>query len=256
MSAAGLECRELTLARRDARGSERRVLDAIDATFAPGDLSLVRGSTGAGKSSLLHLLAGLLRPTSGEVWAAGEPVSRYLGSHRDRWRRQVGLVFQVSQLWPDLSAAENVMLPLVPSGGSLSDIRRRVSEALEQVGALALAERVATELSVGEQQRVALARALVVEPVFLLADEPTAHQDPEGIDLVMAGLDRARDRGATVVVASHDPRLLDGCFAQRQWRLEAGQLGLHTETCSGPSDPGQRAGRDGHRIDSQERGDD
>jgi ABC-type lipoprotein export system ATPase subunit len=224
MTTPGLECRALTLIRRDGRGSQRKIFDAIDATFAPGELSLVRGSTGAGKSSLLHLLAGLLRPTSGEVWAAGEPVSRYLGSHRDRWRQGVGLVFQVSQLWPDLSAGENVMLPLVPRGRSLAAIRRRVAEALEQVGALAFAERAAMELSVGEQQRVALARALVVEPAYLLADEPTAHQDPEGLELVMTGLDRMRDRGATVVLASHDPRVIEGSFAQRQWRLEAGQL--------------------------------
>ena len=224
-SQGGLECRELTLLRRDGAGADRPVLDAVEATFAAGELAVVSGPTGAGKSTLLHLLAGLLRPTSGEVWAGGEPVSRYRGAHRDRWRRQVGLVLQsTSQLWPDLTAAENVMLPLVPRGGSRAALRRRVTAAMERLGTLDLAARAAAELSVGEQQRVAVARALVVEPTYLLADEPTAHQDPAGLDRVMAALTAARDAGATVVVASHDPRLIDGSYDQHRFQLDDGRL--------------------------------
>ncbi len=246
MSKGGLECRSLTLVRRDGAGAERPILDELDGTFTPGELAVVSGATGAGKSTLLHLLGGLLRPTSGEVLAGGEPVSRFLGSHRDRWRRQVGLVFQgTNQLWPDLTAAENVMLPLVPQGQTPAVLRRRVAAAMDRLGTLSLAKRDARELSVGEQQRVAVARALVVEPIYLLADEPTAHQDPAGLELVMGALTKVRDGGATVVVASHDPRVVGGSYAARDWRLDEGRLvssadpkAVPTDSESPPSSPG------------------
>ncbi|MBW2455307.1 MAG: ATP-binding cassette domain-containing protein [Deltaproteobacteria bacterium] len=255
MSEGGLECRRLTLVRRDGAGAERPVLDELEATFAAGQLAVVSGVTGAGKSTLLHLLAGLLRPTSGEVWAGGESVSRFLGSHRDRWRRQVGLVFQgTNQLWPDLTAAENVMLPLVPRGQGQAALRRRVAAAMDRLGTLTLGQRAAGELSVGEQQRVAVARALVVAPTYLLADEPTAHQDPAGLELVMAALTEAREGGTTVVVASHDPRVVDGSYAERHWRLDEGRLVAGADpvapaTDSEPPSSSQRRGTDGKAGD-------
>lgn len=237
MSEGGLECRSLTLVRRDGAGAERPVLDEVEVSFGAGQLAVVSGATGAGKSTLLHLLAGLLRPTSGEVWAAGEPVSRFLGSHRDLWRRQVGLVFQgTNQLWPDLTAAENVMLPLVPRGGSHGALRERAAAAMDRLGTLLLAKRAAGELSVGEQQRLAVARALVVAPTYLLADEPTAHQDPAGLELVMAALTDARDGGATVVVASHDPRVVGGSTADQHCRLGEGQLVAGAEPVAAATD--------------------
>ncbi len=219
-----LSCHNVRLMRRAVDGTERAVLDGVDADFPFGAITLISGPTGAGKSTLLHLLACLLRPTAGEVRAEGEPVSRWITAHRDRWRRQVGILFQTPSLVPDLTVLENVMLPLVPRGGGLAEIRRRAVESLDRAGAAHLAGLTASILSGGEGQRSALARAIAAEPRFLVADEPTAHQDDDGAKLVMDALLTERDRGAALIVAGHDHRLLSAGFADRRHRLAAGRL--------------------------------
>lgn len=221
---AGLSCHDVRLMRRSVKGSERAVLDGVNADFFVGSLALIVGPTGAGKSTLLYLLAGLLRPAAGEIRADGDPVSRWITAHRDQWRRQVGILFQMPSLAPDLTVLENVMLPLMPRGGALTDIRNRARKCLERTGAVHLAGFPAATLSGGEGQRAALARALTVEPRFLIADEPTAHQDDGGAEIVMAVLKTERDRGAAVIVAGHDHRLLAADFADTRYRLAAGRL--------------------------------
>lgn len=220
----GLECSELTLERRAASGERRTVLDALDVRFDAGELAVLHGPTGAGKSSLLHVLAGLLRPTGGEIRADGQPVSRWLGAHRDRFRRRVGLAFQHPQLWLGMSALENVMLPLVVRGGRLSRHRREAAGALDRLGAGGLGRRDVAELSAGEQQRVGLARALVGRPDYVLVDEPSAHQDETGVELIRAALREETERDAAVVVATHDPRLVESGSIDRRWRLEGHRL--------------------------------
>ena len=224
MTGPGLACRDVSLVRAGPSGEPRTVLDGVSAAFRRGRVSLVAGPMGAGKSSLLQLLGGLLRPTAGEVLADGEPVSRWTAGHRDRWRRGVGYVFQQTHLWADLTGLENVLLPLVPRGGRLSALRARSNETLDRLGALDLAPRRVRELSGGERQRVALARALVTRPSFLLVDEPTAHQDEEGVGLVLETLASAVEWDAVVVVASHDPRVLDAPGFRDRRRLVRGRL--------------------------------
>lgn len=221
---AGLSCHDVRLLRRAVDGTERAVLDGVDADFPVGGISLILGPTGAGKSTLLHLLACLIRPTSGEVRADGEPVSRWITAHRDRWRRRVGILFQTPSLVPDLTVLENVMLPLIPRGGGLAEIRRRAGDCLDRASAGHLAGLPAAILSGGEGQRAALARAIAAEPRFLIADEPTAHQDDDGAKIVMDVFLAERDRGAAVIVAGHDHRLLSAGFADRRHRLAAGRL--------------------------------
>jgi ABC-type lipoprotein export system ATPase subunit len=233
--------------RRDRAGHQRTVLRELSARFGPGRCTLLLGPTGSGKTTLLHLLAGLLLPTAGEVLAAGEPVSRWRTAHRDRWRRQVGLCFQRSELWPELSALENVLVPMVPLGMTLGELRRRGRGALARVGAEQLAARPAGELSVGERQRVELARALALTPRYLLADEPTAHQDDLGLQTVERVLTEEARRGATVVVAAHDPRVLEAQWAGPTYRLAQGRLSALEESGKradrGASEP-VTAGRD------------
>ncbi len=219
MSTPPLRCEGLVFAR-----GERRILDGIDATFAPAEVSLVAGPTGSGKSTLLHLLSGLLRPTEGTVFAGDAPISRWTAGHRDRWRRDVGVALQDPHLLPGLTALENVILPLVPRGEPLAELRRRAAGALESLGAARLAGEMSGALSGGERQRVGLARALVSEPGYLLVDEPTAHQDDGGVGIVVAALEAARARGAVVVASAHDPRLLEAGLAGRTLRLVAGRL--------------------------------
>lgn len=224
MSAGGFECRGITVRRRAASGAARAVLDGLDATFPAATLTLIGGPTGAGKSTLLQLLAGLTRPDQGVVSAGGAPISRWIAAHRDRWRQQLGIVFQSPQLLPGLTVLENTMLPLVPRGLGRAELRRRASDALGRAGVEHLAARDPSELSGGEQQRASLARAIVVAPRFLLADEPVAHQDDGGLEIVATVLRAARDDGATVVVVSHDPRLAAAGLAHARLVLDAGRL--------------------------------
>jgi len=202
MTLARLETRGL----EHARGGDGLRLRLPDTVFAAGTLTLLTGATGTGKTTLLHLLAGLLRPTTGEILADGEAVSRWTAAHRDRWRRDVGLLLQHAPLLEDRRADENVLAPLVPRPGPTADKLTAAAAALAAVGSQDLAARPVRELSGGERQRVALARALAPRPAVLLLDEPTAHQDDGRIPGILAAAHAARDRGAVVVVASHDPR--------------------------------------------------
>ncbi|MGD8721014.1 MAG: ATP-binding cassette domain-containing protein, partial [Desulfobacterales bacterium] len=176
------------------------------------------------KSTLLHVLAGLLRPIQGKVVVDGEAVSRWVSSHRDRWRRRVGIVFQHDRLLGDLSAVENVLLPLVPRGGDLKECRRSALAALGRLNVDPLADKLVRNLSGGERQRVAIARALVAQPSFLFADEPTAHQDHKSTEEILKTLAAAAAAGAVVVVTAHDPRILEAGATGGRFRLEQGRL--------------------------------
>ena len=129
MYLSGLACHQLGF----ARPGRKPVLEMLQARFAPGQATLISAPTGTGKSTLLHLLGGLLRPTSGEVWADGQPVSRWPAPHRDRWRRQVGMVFQHLNLVPDLSVMENVLLPCIPTASSYTALIQRAGALLKQL---------------------------------------------------------------------------------------------------------------------------
>ncbi len=220
----GIECRRLTVARRASDGREKVVIDDLSAQFETGQMAVISGATGAGKSTLLHVLAGLLRPVQGEVVVDGEAVSRWVSSHRDRWRRRVGIVFQHDRLLGDLSAVENVVLPLIPRGGGLKECRRSALAALSRLSVDPLADKLVRNLSGGERQRVAIARALVAQPSFLFADEPTSHQDHKSTEEILKTLAAAAAAGAVVVVTAHDPRILEAGVTGGRFRLVQGRL--------------------------------
>ena len=219
-----LQCDAVSLVRSAPGRGERTLLDEVSATFPGGQIALITGATGAGKSTLIHVLGGLLRPTSGTIYAGDTAVSRWVAGHRDRWRRTVGLALQSAHLLGDLTVHENVLLPLVPRFRRLERARARVEQALQAVDADALSRAPVGTLSGGQRQRVALARAVVGEPDYLLADEPTAHQDNDGANRVIAVLDAARARGAVVVVTAHDPRLIEGVGPDQHFHLADGRL--------------------------------
>ena len=224
MGVQQLEARSVSFARNRAGRAVAPQLADIALTAASGRITVLAGATGAGKTTLLYLLGGLLRPTAGEILADGEPISRWTASHRDRWRRHVGLLFQHAELIGDLSAAENVVLPLVPRLGSLATKRAAAMRALAVLDVAELAGQATRELSGGERQRVALARAVVGGPDVLLLDEPTAHQDDAQVQRIFGVMRQARERGAVVVVASHDPRVLRAGLADDAHQLVAGRL--------------------------------
>jgi len=204
-----------------ALGSVAPAIDDACLSCAARELVVIEGPSGSGKSTLLSLMAGLRRPTSGQVLAEGQPVSRFTAHHRDLFRRRVGFLPQRLHLFEDLSALENVLLPLLPRTTS-EPIIERAQALLEELEVPP--DRAALALSGGEQQRAALARALITSPDFLLLDEPTAHQDLARVDLVAKRLEGERKRGAAVLVAAHDPRLSGLLTVARRYALISGRL--------------------------------
>lgn len=219
-----IECRCLTVAYPTPGRPDRVVLDGVNALFASGTISLVSGPTGVGKTTLLHALAGMIRPTAGEVIAGGQAVSRWRSHYRDLYRRRIGVIFQQHWHIGDLTVMENVTLPLLPRGGRLADIRRRAVSALEDLSIGHLAGSSVNRLSGGERQRVSIARALVGRPAVVLADEPTAHQDDDATGRILDLLVNLTSMGATVVIAAHDPRVATAAIFDDRYELTGGRL--------------------------------
>ena len=220
----GLTCHRLDFRWPSKHTDEPLVLKSVEAVFSPGTVNLVTGDTGSGKSTLLHLLAGLLRPTAGEVWADGLPVSRWPSRHRDPWRQQVGIVFQHLALIPDLTVAENILLPMIPRRIAWSRMQDEILRQLDHADLSPLADSPTSILSGGQRQRLAIARALVASPRFILADEPTAFQDDHHAAQIRAQLRRTARDGAVVVICSHDPRLRSSHEMDRRYHLASGTL--------------------------------
>jgi putative ABC transport system ATP-binding protein len=188
-------------------GPHGPLLDEVSLRARPGRMLAVTGSSGAGKTTLLSVLGGLLRPDTGTVAYDGQEV----GTRDGEPRRGTALVLQTYGLVPSLTAEENVAVALRAHAVAPEEANGRARAALDRVGVGDLAERLVTELSGGQLQRVAVARALAVEPDVLLADEPTSELDEVNRDLVVGELRVEADRGAVVVVATHDPEVADRC---------------------------------------------
>jgi ABC-type lipoprotein export system ATPase subunit len=220
-----LVCQNLSLFRRRPDGSERTILEEVNATLNAGEGAMISGKTGAGKSTLLHLLAGILRPSRGQITANGQPISRWNTFHRDRWRRQVGIIFQHPHLINDFTVLENVILPMIPRGNSISQLRKLAWEALDTFEISHLAKQKVLSLSGGEKQRVSIARAIISRPAILIADEPTAHQDDQGAAMIIEKFAGWKLPHTIMIVAAHDPRWTEhGSFADKHLLLENGRL--------------------------------
>ena len=198
------------------------ILRDIDFTLAPRETAAIVGASGSGKSTLLSIIAGLDTPTSGTVRLAGQDIFAINEDDRAALRAQkVGFVFQSFQLMGNLTALENVMLPL-----ELSNVKNARAMALEMLKRVGLGERLShypKVLSGGEQQRVALARAFVVQPAVLLADEPTGSLDFATGDTVMQLMfELNRELGTTLVLVTHDKAIAARC--ERRIVIEAGQI--------------------------------
>jgi putative ABC transport system ATP-binding protein len=198
------------------------ILDDIDFSLQPRESAAIVGASGSGKSTLLSLMAGLDTPSQGTVVLAGEDLFALDEDARAAVRAQrVGFVFQSFQLLPNLTALENVMLPLELLGRS--GARAAATEMLGRVGLSERLKHYPRVLSGGEQQRVALARAFVVEPAVLLADEPTGSLDFATGERVMGLMfDMNREAGTTLVLVTHDRAIAARC--DRQLHIEAGRL--------------------------------
>ena len=209
-------------------------LHHVSLRIAPGEYAAVVGPSGSGKSTLMHLLGCLDTPTAGEIALNGRDVSTLRPGELSRVRgEEIGFVFQGFQLLPQLTALENVAMPLLLAGVPKRQREARAASLLARVG---LGERLRHrphQLSGGQQQRVAIARALVRDPPVLLADEPTGNLDGDATREVLALLAQLHREGRTVVLITHDPRV--AACAQRQLQVRGGRvLGGETFFSPGP----------------------
>jgi cell division transport system ATP-binding protein len=193
----------------------REALSGVSFSIAAGELAFLTGHSGAGKSSILKLIALIERPTRGQVIINSQNTSRIKPRGIPQFRRQLGMVFQDHKLLHDRPVADNVALPLIIAGVPRREIDKRVRAALDQVGLLDKEKSRPLELSTGEQQRVGIARSIVAKPALLIADEPTGNLDPELALEVMKLFKRFNEVGVTVVVATHDVHLIERFGARR-----------------------------------------
>jgi len=181
-------------------------LDHVNLDLPEGEFIAIVGKSGSGKSTLVNLIAGIDRPSSGEIWVGGTAVQSLDESRLAAWRgRHVGVVFQFFQLLPTLTVVENVMLPMdfcgtFPGGQA----RERALALLDEVGIAGHAQKLPAALSGGEQQRAAIARALANDPALIVADEPTGNLDSHTADSVLELLAALRRGGKTVIIVTHE----------------------------------------------------
>jgi putative ABC transport system ATP-binding protein len=186
-------------------------LEKMNWEVSPGQAVALMGPSGCGKTTILNLLGGMDRPTSGGVFAGGLDVGKMSERELENYRlRKVGFVFQFFNLIPSLSAIENLELPMLMAGLPAEVRRGRAESLLDTVGLKAKGFKRPEELSGGEQQRVAVCLALVNDPPIILADEPTGNLDSANAKIITKILiDLAAERGKTVIVASHDPKVVE-----------------------------------------------
>lgn len=201
-----------------------QVLHAIDLHVEPGQRIAVVGSSGAGKTTLMHIMGGLDHPSSGEVLFEGKDLFALKGSELDAFRnRTIGFVFQFHQLLPEFTALENVMMPLLIAGQSRTQAQTPAAEILTEVGLKERLEHKPGALSGGEQQRVAIARALIQKPRLLLADEPTGNLDRRTSAEIFALLERLHcSHNLTMVIVTHNDQI--AAQMDRVVRIEDGRL--------------------------------
>jgi len=202
-----IKLRQLTK-RYEGLGGDVVALRSIDLDVRAGEFLVVTGKSGAGKTTLVNMLTGLDRATSGEIWVNGSPVHRLSAGQAAKWRGEtVGVVFQSFELLPSLTVLRNVMLPM--DFAHKFSMRERAMHLLEQVGIADHARKRPGEVSGGQRQRVGIARAMANDPPILVADEPTGSLDSVTTGAVLDVFERLAGQGKTVFLVTHDPDIVE-----------------------------------------------
>jgi len=202
-----------------------KALDGVNLKFYEGECIVLKGVSGSGKSTILSLIAGLSKPTSGEVVVDGKKISKLADHFASAYRRDnIGFVFQKYNLIPTLSVRENILLPLVPLNLDKEELSTRLATVIEEFSLSHKEEIIVKNLSGGEQQRVAIARANINNPKILLADEPTANLDEKLSLEFIEILRELKKKKRTIVVATHDPLFFSLDFVDRVIEIRNGQV--------------------------------
>ncbi len=204
---------------------ESFALDSVSLKLKEGELVVLKGVSGSGKSTILSLIAGLLKPTSGEVIVDGKKISKLPDHFAALYRREnIGFIFQKYNLIADLSVADNIILPLIPMNLPKKRVEILLLEVIRSLDIEEKRESLVKNLSGGQQQRVAIARALINKPKIIIADEPTANLDAR-LSLEFIELLRVmKDANRTIVVATHDPLFFDLDFVDRVVEVEKAKI--------------------------------
>ncbi|NEQ52295.1 MAG: ABC transporter ATP-binding protein [Leptolyngbya sp. SIO3F4] len=213
--------------------TETRVLKGVDLKIPSGQIRLMMGPSGSGKTTLLSILAGILTPTAGQVHLLGQEITGLSRKELTAFRRDhIGFIFQSFNLFPALTALENIELALQLKGKQGPGIKEQAFDLLKQVGLGDRANNLPADLSGGQKQRVAIARALAGEPELIMADEPTAALDSAtGHDVIELMQYLAKNKGCTVLIITHDPRITDA--ADEITYLEDGVLAQQSSLVTG-----------------------
>jgi putative ABC transport system ATP-binding protein len=200
-------------------------VDDISLTLRSGGVAVLQGPSGSGKTSLLSLIACMGRPTAGRITVGDRDVSKLPERFLTRVRRETfGFIFQQLHLIRDLSALENILVPLYPAPVPFKEMRRRGEAVLANLGLERKSRARLGQLSGGEQQRVAIARALIHEPAVIVADEPTAHLDRELAIELLDILQELNRQGKTILIATHDPLVYEHPFVEQIFQMRDGRI--------------------------------
>ena len=200
-------------------------LDNINLEFQDGELIILKGSSGSGKSTILSLIAGLTKPTTGEVIVDNKRISKLPDNFASLYRRDnIGFIFQKYNLIPTLTVQENILLPLIPTNPNEEDIKKQLQDVMNRFNILHKKDIIVKNLSGGEQQRVAIARAHINNPKIIIADEPTANLDEKlSLDFINI-LKELKKSHTTIIVATHDSLFFDLDFVDRTIEMNNGKV--------------------------------
>ena len=200
-------------------------LHNINLEFKEGELVVLKGSSGSGKSTILSLIAALSKPTSGQVIVDDKKISKLPDNFAALYRRDnIGFIFQKYNLIPTLSVQENILLPLVPSNLDEKDLQEKLNIVMEKFHIEHKKDAIVRNLSGGEQQRVAIARAHINDPKIIIADEPTANLDEKlSLDFIQI-LKELKETNKTIIVATHDPLFFDLDFVDQTVQIDRGKI--------------------------------
>jgi len=200
-------------------------LNNINFSIKKGELVVLKGASGSGKSTILSLIAALSKPTSGEVIVEDKRISKLADNFASIYRREnIGFIFQKYNLIPNLSVTENIILPLIPTNPNKQELEKNLIKLLNQFNILQKKDMIVKNLSGGEQQRVAIARAMINNPKIIIADEPTANLDKKlSLDFIEI-LKELKRLNKTIIVATHDPLFFELDFIDNTIELSNGEI--------------------------------